>query len=854
MSTLGGVTFAGSGLWKNTGVLAVNPGLTVQGGSNFVNDGTVNVVLSLTLSGATASMTNNGTLVLVGPASMLSSGLLTNNGTVRKTGTGTAPIHTRVAGGSGAYEVQGGVLAQHGSSAFGAASLSVSNGAVLRFDTPTSAPFSHSLNGPSVSGAGDVVVDTITFLPTPPLTINDDTSFDLSGPSGLHLKAGNLKLSSTGVLRNLNRLLWGNYRADGPGEVVNETGGVVTIDPTVGQGAVLAGDVVVRNRGTLTVANGITLNSATLENEPTGWIDLWYEGIGAVAGSNSAVVNRGTLRFPDPLVPGSITPVGSVSARYEQRDAGKTRVERQILFLTRGGEFGAGGGRFEVGQAAGPTWGSLVFAEGAFNVTAPGHVITGQSGSATIEGAGTVMNIGIGGELTLDVRDPSSALASRVFLDSGAQLGGPGLARNIGAFGWEGQVGVAGVADFRNEPPGIVSILGAAKLRGIFTNDASVIQPGDLDMANSTVHNHGVWAIGAQDNSAFVSGTNALFRNLGQLLVGPAPAPPNYNAFMSVSLDNLGVVSAHSVDLFLTGNVLQLQGTTLAGGTWEVANGGRIIFPTGSITRIAGAVVRGGTAGIPAVGSVSEIDGGELHATDDVQVNGSLKIKNNGRLLVGPGADMVVPDGVTVGDPPTASAAAYCAQDLAIQAQPDPPRLITPTLTNHGHIRPGGPGAPGPFNLVGNLVQLGLGRVQIEIRGLVPEDEFDRVSITGAAALAGVLDVSLLAPFVPSVGDEFVILTASAGVTGQFAQVVPPPTLPGALALTTVYAPGSVTLRVDPACYPDCNADSTLNLADFGCFQTKFALQNSYADCNGDSLLNIADFGCFQTRFALGCR
>jgi hypothetical protein len=54
-------------------------------------------------------------------------------------------------------------------------------------------------------------------------------------------------------------------------------------------------------------------------------------------------------------------------------------------------------------------------------------------------------------------------------------------------------------------------------------------------------------------------------------------------------------------------------------------------------------------------------------------------------------------------------------------------------------------------------------------------------------------------------------------------------------------------------CYPDCNGDGTLNLADFGCFQTQFALSNPYADCNGDSVLNLADFGCFQTRFALGC-
>ncbi|MCC6660847.1 MAG: EF-hand domain-containing protein [Phycisphaerales bacterium] len=55
------------------------------------------------------------------------------------------------------------------------------------------------------------------------------------------------------------------------------------------------------------------------------------------------------------------------------------------------------------------------------------------------------------------------------------------------------------------------------------------------------------------------------------------------------------------------------------------------------------------------------------------------------------------------------------------------------------------------------------------------------------------------------------------------------------------------------SCYPDCNGDGALNLSDFGCFQTKFALGDPYADCNGDGVLNLADFGCFTTKFALGC-
>ncbi len=54
-------------------------------------------------------------------------------------------------------------------------------------------------------------------------------------------------------------------------------------------------------------------------------------------------------------------------------------------------------------------------------------------------------------------------------------------------------------------------------------------------------------------------------------------------------------------------------------------------------------------------------------------------------------------------------------------------------------------------------------------------------------------------------------------------------------------------------CYPDCNADCALTVADFGCFQTKFVAGDPYADCNGDGSLTVADFGCFQTKFVAAC-
>jgi hypothetical protein len=55
------------------------------------------------------------------------------------------------------------------------------------------------------------------------------------------------------------------------------------------------------------------------------------------------------------------------------------------------------------------------------------------------------------------------------------------------------------------------------------------------------------------------------------------------------------------------------------------------------------------------------------------------------------------------------------------------------------------------------------------------------------------------------------------------------------------------------ACYPDCDSSGSLNIDDFICFQTFFAIGDPYADCDSSGSLNIDDFICFQTFFALGC-
>ncbi|MEX2217705.1 MAG: hypothetical protein WD749_03010 [Phycisphaerales bacterium] len=62
-----------------------------------------------------------------------------------------------------------------------------------------------------------------------------------------------------------------------------------------------------------------------------------------------------------------------------------------------------------------------------------------------------------------------------------------------------------------------------------------------------------------------------------------------------------------------------------------------------------------------------------------------------------------------------------------------------------------------------------------------------------------------------------------------------------------------------PACYPNCDQSTTppvLNVADFGCFLTRYAAGEAYANCDESTqppVLNVADFGCFLTKYAAGC-
>jgi hypothetical protein len=143
-----------------------------------------------------------------------------------------------------------------------------------------------------------------------------------------------------------------------------------------------------------------------------------------------------------------------------------------------------------------------------------------------------------------------------------------------------------------------------------------------------------------------------------------------------------------------------------------------------------------------------------------------------------------------------------------------------------GTISPGA--SPGLTAVQGDFTQAGGGRLEIEIGGRAPATEFDRLTVTGAATLAGALDVSLIDDFVPVAGDSFEVLRADGGIFDAFS-TTSLPTLPGGLLWDVVYSNFAVLLQVAAAGLSgDFNEDGKVDAADYVVWRKNDGMQDGY--------------------------
>jgi len=179
-----------------------------------------------------------------------------------------------------------------------------------------------------------------------------------------------------------------------------------------------------------------------------------------------------------------------------------------------------------------------------------------------------------------------------------------------------------------------------------------------------------------------------------------------------------------------------------------------------------------------------------------------------------------------------------------------PGSIVADVVNYAGDVSPGA--SPGTFSISGTYAQGGRGSYSVEIENI---GSYDILDVTGHADLGGVLNITVVEPFVPSSGDAFEIMTF-ASRSGEF-QDVHAPCLGGGLVWVRDYTDTSVTLRVLPGPDGDFNGDGSVTLADAAAFATCMGGPGAAAsstcanafDFNLDDDVDASDFACFELAF-----
>jgi hypothetical protein len=242
----------------------------------------------------------------------------------------------------------------------------------------------------------------------------------------------------------------------------------------------------------------------------------------------------------------------------------------------------------------------------------------------------------------------------------------------------------------------------------------------------------------------------------------------------------------------LIGTASPFGGITI-GGTVSSTSGAINLTAANQISVAGGVISTGGTltlngssAGIGSAGNPFVVAAAFLNAT--TSGNGNLYFSTSGSTTIGSiglstGTGTVELEGGTftfaVGTTATAGLIDVAGGTLAVNSSITVPITVgaagtlkgsgsVGSVTNQGVVSPGN--SPGILTINGNYTQTG--SLTDEIQGTNPVvPDFDQLIVNGTVTLGGAPNTSLLAPFLPSHGNSFQIITndGTDPVVGTFA-------------------------------------------------------------------------------------
>ncbi len=612
----GGVnTIGNAGLLRKTG----GTGTTAFGNVALVNTGDVQVqsgTLNLGDGGSatgTFEVSANSTLQFGGSTYTLSSA-------ASVTGAGSAVFSGGTVNAGGAYNLAG-------TNTFSGATVNFTNnytitnesvvisGGAVNFNTGGTLNFA-SLSLSAGTLGGNLAVPVNGPFNWSAGTINNTAGVTLNGTSSLTGSAGQMSLSSGGLLINAGSLTWS-------GSGLNFTFGVATLTNLSSGTIIIASDVSTQNGGGVN-----TIGNAGLLRK-TGGTGTTAFGVVSLVNTGDVQVQSGTLNLGNG---GSATGTFEVSANATLQFSGSTYTLSSAASITGAGSAVFSGGTVNAGGAYNLT-GTNNFTGATVNFT-NNFTITNQSilisaGAANFNTGGT-LNLNslslsggsLGGNLAVPVNGPFNWTAGTINNTGGVTLNGTssltgsvgqmslssgGLLINAGSLTWSGS-GLNftfGVATLTNLPTGTITISSDVSTQ----NGGGVNRIGNAGLLRKT-GGTGTTTFG---NVAFVN-TGDVQVQSGTLNLGiGGSATGTFEVSANATLQFSGGTYTLSSASSITGAGLVL----LSGGT--VNDGGNFVI-SGTNT------ISGGTFNLnsPATMSVSNLNlsVGTLGGSAPVAVNG----------------------------------------------------------------------------------------------------------------------------------------------------------------------------------------------------------------------------------------
>jgi fibronectin-binding autotransporter adhesin len=503
---------------------------------------------------------------------------------------------------------------------------------------------------------------------------------------------------------------------------------------------------------------------------------------------------------------------------------------------------------------------------GALTVGAGGSTVLNATGTINIDGGtadlkllfnnGGTLNF-TAGALSLAgglIVGPSGVFDTDLTLDTNKQLTVDGtttidpshtLSLNGGTFSTGGLV-VNGTLDFN---AGTLAITGAGGLTigsgGVFGSILSLGPGRTLNVINTTTINSGATLV-LENAASFSSGT---VNNNGEIVLdGPSAVLP------ASVVNNFGLLRGTGrIDALLSnqpaGEVRVAAGEQLqfldAGSSF---NSGRINLLGGTVEFTQSALTNAVSGQIIGQGSIiadATLNSGTMAFSGAANVLGDVTNNVSGKIISSGGGPTTFFDDMVNNGEIRTSPGSFTVFFGALSGSGS--FTSTGTVNIEGDLAPGS--SPAAVSFGGDLAFGSTASAQIELGGTTPGSEYDVLDVSGAASLAGTLEVSLLGGYEPAIGDTFDIITAAGGIDGTF-DIESLPDLSG-LLWSVDYEPNKVVLEAIAEFTADFDRDRDVDGDDLTIWQSAYST-NALADADGDGDSDGRDFLAWQRQFGSG--